>query len=154
MSVQVKIRLGDGPVGTCPIGVLPVWEAKGYELVPDDDAAVDAPTNEDVPLEVEVTDLEIAGRILKASRDDVELFDPAEHTVAEVEDHLIEADDVEFARVIAAEAEGKARKSIADLAPVATSPDEPPVTSDVTGEPSTAGVNADQTETSVTTSDA
>lgn len=42
----------------------------------------------------------------------VEPFDPSEHTVAEVQDHLDAADDDERERVLAAEAAGKARKSI------------------------------------------
>jgi hypothetical protein len=41
-----------------------------------------------------------------------ELFDPSEHTVAEVEEYLESADEDERERVLAAEAEGKARKSL------------------------------------------
>lgn len=41
-------------------------------------------------------------------------FDPAEHTVAEVEKHLAGADDTERERVLAAERAGKARSSLLD----------------------------------------
>lgn len=40
------------------------------------------------------------------------LFDPSEHTVAEVLAHLADADDAEHARVLAAEQDGQARKGI------------------------------------------
>lgn len=39
-------------------------------------------------------------------------FDPSEHTVAEVKDHLDGADDAERDRVLQAEAQGKDRASI------------------------------------------
>lgn len=39
-------------------------------------------------------------------------FDPSEHNIAEVEKHLAAADDTERERVLAAEREGKARKSL------------------------------------------
>lgn len=44
------------------------------------------------------------------------VFDPADHTVAEVNDYLEDADDDERARVIAAERDGQARKGILDNA--------------------------------------
>jgi len=47
-----------------------------------------------------------------------EAFDPSKHTVEEVEAYLATADEAERERVIAAEAEGKARKSIANLAEI------------------------------------
>ena len=47
------------------------------------------------------------------------LYDPADHTISEVEAYLEEADDDEHARVIAAEAEGKQRKGVLDLAKTA-----------------------------------
>ena len=47
------------------------------------------------------------------------LYDPADHTISEVEAYLEEADDEEHARVIAAEAEGKQRKGVLDLAKTA-----------------------------------
>ncbi|WP_344341445.1 hypothetical protein, partial [Kitasatospora putterlickiae] len=40
------------------------------------------------------------------------LFDPAEHTVPEVLDHLADADEDETARVLAAELDGLARKGV------------------------------------------
>lgn len=43
-------------------------------------------------------------------------FDPAEHTVAEVNAHLEKADADERARVLAAERDGQARKGILDNA--------------------------------------
>lgn len=43
-------------------------------------------------------------------------YDPSEHNVDEVVAYLDDADDAEFARVIAAEKAGKARKTILDLA--------------------------------------
>lgn len=39
-------------------------------------------------------------------------FDPSEHTVSEVMEYLADANDAERERVLAVEAEGKARKSI------------------------------------------
>lgn len=39
-------------------------------------------------------------------------FDPAEHTVTEVLDHLAQVDPTEHARIIAAETAGQARKGI------------------------------------------
>lgn len=39
-------------------------------------------------------------------------FDPADHTVAEVQEHLASADDAERERVLAAEKDGKARKGL------------------------------------------
>lgn len=41
-----------------------------------------------------------------------EAFDPASHTAAEVEEYLASADDEERERVLAAERDGKARKSL------------------------------------------
>lgn len=43
-------------------------------------------------------------------------YDPADHTISEVEAYLEEADDAERARVIAAEEAGKQRKGVLDLA--------------------------------------
>jgi hypothetical protein len=40
------------------------------------------------------------------------VFDPADHTVAEVNAHLEKADDDERARVLAAERDGKARTGV------------------------------------------
>lgn len=45
-----------------------------------------------------------------------EQFDPAKATIAEVEDYLSGADEAERARVLAAEAAGKNRKGVLDLA--------------------------------------
>ncbi|QWY82764.1 hypothetical protein PP641_gp023 [Arthrobacter phage SilentRX] len=45
-----------------------------------------------------------------------EQFDPTEATIAEVKEYLDGADDTERERVLAAEAEGKGRKGILDLA--------------------------------------
>lgn len=42
----------------------------------------------------------------------LEVFDPSEHTVDEVNDHLGHADDTERERVLQAESEGKARQGI------------------------------------------
>ncbi|MFJ4799197.1 hypothetical protein [Kitasatospora purpeofusca] len=44
------------------------------------------------------------------------LFDPAEHTVPEVLDHLADADEDETERVLAAELGGQARKGIVGAA--------------------------------------
>lgn len=41
-------------------------------------------------------------------------YDPAEHTVAEVQDYLAAADDAERDRVLSAERGGKARSSLLD----------------------------------------
>ena len=46
-------------------------------------------------------------------------FDPAEHTISEVEAYLEEAEDDERARVFAAEEAGKQRKGVLDLAKTA-----------------------------------
>lgn len=42
-------------------------------------------------------------------------FDPAEHTVAEVNDYLANADDTERERVLAAERDGKARATVSGI---------------------------------------
>lgn len=47
---------------------------------------------------------------------DAELYDPSAHNISEVEAYLEEADEDERARVFAAEAAGKNRKGITDLA--------------------------------------
>ena len=56
-------------------------------------------------------------------------FDPTEHTVAEVQEHLADADPVETARVVALEQNAeKPRKGVTDLAPppeVLENPDRP-----------------------------
>ena len=57
---------------------------------------------------------------LPASDAEVPAYDPADHTISEVEAYLEEADDEERARVIAAEEAGKQRKGVLDLA---TTPD-------------------------------
>lgn len=43
---------------------------------------------------------------------ETDAFDPGEHTVGEVKEYLDGADDAERERVLSAEAEGKARKSL------------------------------------------
>jgi hypothetical protein len=48
----------------------------------------------------------------------VDAFDPSAATVDEVRDYLDGADDTERERVLAAEAEGKARKSVLGLATI------------------------------------
>lgn len=48
--------------------------------------------------------------------EEVPAYDPADHTISEVEAYLEEADDEERARVIAAEEAGKQRKGVLDLA--------------------------------------
>lgn len=48
------------------------------------------------------------------SQEPAPAFDPGAHTVAEVNDHLDQSDDDEVERVLAAERDGKARKSILD----------------------------------------
>lgn len=59
---------------------------------------IEYPAKADVPTEAEV---ETGGA-----------YDPGEHTVEEVQEYLANATDDERARVLAAEAEGKARKSL------------------------------------------
>lgn len=44
--------------------------------------------------------------------DTTPVFDPADHTVEEVNDHLADADDAEQARVLEAERGGKARVGV------------------------------------------
>lgn len=48
--------------------------------------------------------------------EEVPAYNPADHTISEVEAYLEEADDEERARVIAAEEAGKQRKGVLDLA--------------------------------------
>jgi hypothetical protein len=48
--------------------------------------------------------------------DEVETFDPSKATVDEVAEYLEGADETERERVLAAEAEGKKRKGVLDLA--------------------------------------
>lgn len=56
-------------------------------------------------------------------------FDPSAHTLAEVQEYLKTADDTETARVLAAEADGKARKGVPspDPTPPADDAGAPPV---------------------------
>lgn len=60
---------------------------------------VEYPAKTNVPTEAEV--------------ESGDAFDPGEHTVEEVQEYLENATDEERERVLAAEAEGKARKSLA-----------------------------------------
>lgn len=50
----------------------------------------------------------------------VDAYDPSKHSVPEIERYLTDATDTERARVLAAEAEGKNRKTIADWQPPTT----------------------------------
>ena len=56
---------------------------------------------------------------------DQEQFDPSAHTADEVTEYLATADPDEFARVKAAEAAGKDRKSVAEFTQSADNPPEP-----------------------------
>lgn len=58
----------------------------------------------------QVPETETSGR--PEESEEVELFDPSDHTVDEVEAYLATADDAERERVLAAEKAGKARKSL------------------------------------------
>lgn len=58
-----------------------------------------------------------------------ELFDPSNHNVSDVLAYLSQADAAEVQRVQAAEADGKARKGIAEWAPT-----EPPTTEQLLGD--------------------
>lgn len=52
-----------------------------------------------------------------------EQFDPNDHTVAEVQEHLASASPDEFARVQEAEAAGKARKGILEFTQAGVAPE-------------------------------
>lgn len=56
---------------------------------------------------------------------EAEQFDPADHTADEVREYLATASPDEFARVKAAEAGGKDRKSVAEFTQSADNPPEP-----------------------------
>ncbi|MDX3839044.1 hypothetical protein [Streptomyces europaeiscabiei] len=53
-----------------------------------------------------------AGPLTRALAEPEPLFDPSEHDVPAVQEHLAAADEAETARVLAAEAAGKNRKTI------------------------------------------
>lgn len=155
MTTFVQIESPDGEIGSCSERALPIWEAKGYKLHIPVAEDVKGPANTEPVAPVPPTDIEIAQRILDGEAEGVTLFDPTEHTVAEILDHLATADAVEFARVIDAESAGKARKSV--ISPRTSAPIVPAQTT-VTATPdhegnddgdSTAGDDAEQQQVDV-----
>lgn len=121
--VQIK-RTDSDEIGSCSRAALPVWLARGYELYEEPEPEVDAPTNEEPVAPREATDIEKAQKILDAVKDnDGELYDPTDHSVAEVLDYLADKDPEEIARVLEAEAAGKDRKGVAEGAPTPIVPD-------------------------------
>lgn len=79
-------------VWECPLDYLPTAKARGW-------------------VEAEAPAEEFAER---PEPDAAATFDPSEHTVAEVNEYLADATDVEVERVLDAEHEGKNRKGITD----------------------------------------
>lgn len=67
----------------------------------------------------ETEDAEAQALADEQAREEAPAFDPAEHTISEVEAYLEEAEDDERARVFAAEEAGKQRKGVLDLAKTA-----------------------------------
>lgn len=78
----------------------------------DPDADAEAATEAEAAAKAEALADELA-------REEVPAYDPADHTISEVEAYLEEAEDDERARVIAAEEAGKQRKGVLDLAKTA-----------------------------------
>lgn len=90
--VRIQFK-GEGPIGTCPVDALPVWEKRGYTAVSDDE--------------------------VEAAKAATTLFDPAADgvTAAQVHAHLSAIDSstpegkAEYDRVVAAEQAGENRKT-------------------------------------------
>lgn len=121
--VQIKRKDSD-EVGSCSRAALPVWLARGYELYEPPVEEDDAPTNEEPAAPREVTDIEKAQKILDAVKDNGgDLFDPTDHSVAEVLDYLADKSPLEIARVLEVEKAGKDRKGVAEAAPDPIVPD-------------------------------
>lgn len=78
--------------------------------------ALGGKTGKDGRLEIGmgVPEEETATVVENSEAGDVDGFDPANHTVAEVREYLDAADETERERVLAAEAEGKGRKGLLD----------------------------------------
>lgn len=142
MTTFVQIESPTGEIGSCSERALPIWEAKGYKLHEPKIEDVDAPTNTEPVPPIPPSDIEIAQRILDGEAEGVVLYDPSEHTVAEITSHLASADSVEFARVVEAERAGKARASILRISP---SPIVPTQTADVDSAPSGDDAGGDST---------
>lgn len=100
---MTHVRLSNpetGGVWDCPADVVDVYKARGWEE-----------TDKALPEELidTTTDFQASD------------FDPADHTVAEVNEHLANSDPNEVERVLGLEASGKNRSSIA--APKPTQPE-------------------------------
>lgn len=111
----VGVEFTDGKGETSDPGALAYFARKGYgigEPVEDDEPDDDP---EPAPATATVgTPLRDATVDAAPEGDDGEPFDPAEHTVDDVQAYLADADADERQRVLDAEQAGKARKSILD----------------------------------------